>query len=312
MTASDDNGPGRIDHPEIPGDDGPRTCLGGLLPEAGSGPDAAGAPAFVDPTPDQNGSGDEVVLIPDGASPSSDVVRAQWNPDSGLFEFLDTVPMIQSVRTSASRPVATSLGADGNVYVVFQRESTVQRITGPAGAQPPVDVVGQTATVNAPGRSPPARMDPDAPPLYIAEDAGLGRLRPGNATTLASPAFRVHGVTTRHRRACLPPQPATCWSARPRGCQPGQDVVQRIKVSDGDIEAEYGRGYSMIGGLAVRPDGFVLVLDDPALLDAAEPMGMGRMFHIGLPAAHIAGDPSSMTCRWTTPGSWPTARPPSR
>ena len=43
----------------------------------------------------------------------------------------------------------------------------------------------------------------------------------------------------------------------------------------------------MIGGLSVRPDGVVYVLDDPALLDPAEPLGTGRLFHVGLPAAHI-------------------------
>ena len=43
---------GTIEHPQTPGAEGPRTCLGGLLPEAAIGPDAAGAPALVDPTPD--------------------------------------------------------------------------------------------------------------------------------------------------------------------------------------------------------------------------------------------------------------------
>ena len=59
----------------------------------------------------------------------------------------------------------------------------------------------------------------------------------------------------------------------------------------------------MIGGLAVRPDGFVLVLDDPALLDPAEPLGTGRMFHIGLPAAHIAGGPLVDDSQWRIPAS---------
>ena len=31
------------------------------------------------------------------------------------------------------------------------------------------------------------------------------------------------------------------------------------------------------------------MVDDPALLDPAEPLGTGRMFHVGLPAAHVAG-----------------------
>ena len=69
VTEPGEDGAGVIDHPQLPGDPGPRTCLGGLLPEAGTGPDAAGQPAFVDPTPNKPGSGDEMALIPDGACP---------------------------------------------------------------------------------------------------------------------------------------------------------------------------------------------------------------------------------------------------
>ena len=36
-----------------------------------------------------------------------------------------------------------------------------------------------------------------------------------------------------------------------------------------------------------RPDGRLLVVDDPALLEPAEPLGTGRMFQVGLPAAHV-------------------------
>ena len=47
----------------------------------------------------------------------------------------------------------------------------------------------------------------------------------------------------------------------------------------------------MIGGFGLRPDGVLYVADDPALLDPAEPIGTGRMFHVGLPAAHILRGP---------------------
>ena len=219
LTASDDNGPGRIDHPEIPGDEGPRTCLGGLLPEAGQGPDAAGAPTFVDPTPEKNGSGDEVVLIPDGASPSSDVVRAQWNPDSALFEFLNTVPMTQSDADKGARPVATTLGADGNVYVVFQRESTIQRITNPAGANPTVDIVGQTASGERAGAIAAGKDSQDRNVLYIAEDTGLTSLRPDNADD-AGPARVPVARRDRDRRAGLRRRRQEAPGRhRRRGCQ---------------------------------------------------------------------------------------------
>ena len=55
----------------------------------------------------------------------------------------------------------------------------------------------------------------------------------------------------------------------------------------------HASGFSMVGGLGVRPGtDRVMVVDDPALVIEGEPMGLGRMFEIGDP----------------TPGSW-TARP---
>ena len=45
----------------------------------------------------------------------------------------------------------------------------------------------------------------------------------------------------------------------------------------------------MVGGLGLRPDGDLIVVDDPALLDPAEPLGTGRMFVAGQPAAHATG-----------------------
>jgi len=77
------DGPGVIDHPQHPGEDVDHTCLGGLLPEAATGPDAAGQPAFIDPSPEFESSGDEFVLIPDGASPSSDVVATRSTVGAG-------------------------------------------------------------------------------------------------------------------------------------------------------------------------------------------------------------------------------------
>jgi hypothetical protein len=141
VTEPTDDGPGTIEHPVRDGDTATPTCLGGLLPGAGIGPDAAGQPTFVDPSPEFPDSGDEMALIPDGASASSDVVRAQWNTDTGLFEFKDVVTTVGD----RTRPVAASLGPDDNVYLTFQRSGTVQRITDPAGAAPRAEVVGNTS-----------------------------------------------------------------------------------------------------------------------------------------------------------------------
>ena len=187
MSEPSETSAGRIEHPERPSDqDSPRTCLGGLLPDAGTGPDAAGQPTLVDPTPAKRGNGDEVALIPDGASPSSDVVRARWEPGSGRpgsghFEFLDTVTMVQADVDKGSRPMATTLGPDGNVYVTFQRENTIQRIVDPAGDAPRAQVVGTPAD----GRGPAAIAAGGTaanPVVYVAETTGLRELSPNPVT----------------------------------------------------------------------------------------------------------------------------------
>jgi hypothetical protein len=285
VTQPGEDGAGAIEHPSLPGDDAERTCLGGLLPEAGTGPDAAGQPAFVDPTPDMPGSGDEMALIPDGASPSSDVVRARWNPDSGLFEFAGVVTMIGD----RIRPVAASLGPDGAVYVVFQKSGTVQRIADPAGDFS-VAVVGNLAGRGAEGvaagRDAEGRLT-----VYVAEAGAVTQVEP-NAQTQpdaeASP-FAVDAATPAAALA-YDLKRDDLYVGTAAGTVEGADVVHRFPTRGGEAEREFVAGYSMIGGLSVRPDGVLYVLDDPALLDANEPLGTGRMFHVGLPAAHVAAD----------------------
>ena len=292
-----EDGPGRIEHPQLPGDLDTQTCLGGLLPGAGQGPDAAGQPVFIDPTPDQSGSGDEIALIPDGASPSSDVVRVQWDRRSGLFKFKDIVTM-NGART---RPVAASLGADGNVYVVFQRSGTIQRIVNPTAANWAVETVGTTQDGRR-GAAIAAGVDEaGVTTLYIGEDAGLTQVRPNAATRPVTRAsFAIPGLTAPsalaydHRRNHLYVGTADGVAQTDAGI----DRVHRVTVGkdlETTIEADRLTGYSMIGGLFVRPDGVLYVLDDPALLDPAEPMGTGRLFHVGLPAAHIVRGPLADT-----------------
>ena len=293
VTAVTDEGPGHVEHPQTPGAAGPRTCLGGLLPEAGTGPDAAGQPTFVDPTPAHNGSGDEVVLIPDGASASSELVRVDWNPDTQLFEYRDTISTI-GART---RPVASSLGPDGSVYVVFQRSGTVQRIARPAAADPVVQVVGITADGRRANAVAAGLDDTDRTTVWIGEDAGIGVLRPN---AVAPPTSQPSGFT-------LPAGAAVSalisdlgrdhlWVGTANGttaADAGIDTVDRFTTSTpgGAPQRGYATGYSMIGGFGLRPDGVLYVADDPALLDPAEPIGTGRLFHVGLPAAHILRGP---------------------
>ena len=108
MTEPTEDEPGTIDHPQRPAIPAARTCLGGLLPEAAVGPDAAGAPVFIDPTPQFEDSGDEVALVPDGASPSDSVWRLHWNPDTRKFEGAEEIHMTADPNEDRPRPVAVS------------------------------------------------------------------------------------------------------------------------------------------------------------------------------------------------------------
>ncbi|HWT23796.1 MAG TPA: Ig-like domain-containing protein, partial [Solirubrobacteraceae bacterium] len=292
VTEPGDDGAGTIDHPSVPGGAGPRTCLGGLLPEAGTGPDAAGQPVYIDPTPEKNGNGDEVVLIPDGASASGEVVRAKWNPGSGLFEFDRTITMT----TARSRPTHAAVGPDGAVYVIFQKTANVERINNPTGAQPTVDVVGQAAD-GAEGLAVGVTGDEQRTPIvYLAEATGITQLVPNATTTpLAGPSRFTVPATDTLAALAYDAAGGYLYAGTANATTPGADKVHRFKTNTGDADIDWLTGYSMIGGLFVRPDGVLYIHDDPALLDETEPIGTGRMYHVGLPAAHVAADSKTHT-----------------
>jgi hypothetical protein len=297
VTEPTDDGPGTIEHPVRAGDTATPTCLGGLLPGAGTGPDAAGQPAFVDPSPESPDSGDELALIPDGASASSDVVRAQWNPDTGLFEFKDVVTMVGD----RTRPVAASLGPDGNVYVVFQRPGEVQRISDPAGAAPAAEVVGRTSDGRGAAAVAAGFDELGALTIYVAESEGLTELKPGAAAPTPS-NFSVPGAVS---ALVYDLERRLLYAGTANGVDAsdaGTDAVHRFDTGLGGTltESPHAEGLTMIGGFGLRPSGSLLVLDDPALLDPAEPIGTGRMFQVGLPVANIGAGPETFT-RATTP-----------
>src|SRR3712207_4465542 len=83
---------GAIEHIEVAGDEGPRTCLGGAKPEADAGPDAAGQGDDLDPD-GIAGNGDELAFIPDGMTKSNEVVRAQWDEADGQYRFKDLLSL---------------------------------------------------------------------------------------------------------------------------------------------------------------------------------------------------------------------------
>ena len=247
MTPAGDDGPGRIEHPQVPGGDGPRTCLGGLLPDAAPGPDAAGQPVFIDPSPLL---GDEMALIPDGAAPSSEVVRAKWNRHTGLFEFYDTITM----DADRGRPTSLAVGADDAVYVGFQREGTIQRITDAAADFPVVEVVGATSDGRGAQSIAAGRDAGGRPVVYVSETAGLAVLEPGTRTARTSPASVKPGVASRVCRS-RPVLPSSS-SGPAVTCAPGRPTWNRRPVpmgSAGSSRAGSSTTYRWPSGRCATP-----------------------------------------------------------
>ncbi|HEX2160423.1 MAG TPA: Ig-like domain repeat protein [Thermoleophilaceae bacterium] len=320
MTEATDDAPGQIEHPQWPGDTTTtRTCLGGLLPHAAPGPDAAGAPSFHDPSPEFPSSGDEIAYVPDGASPSANVLRLRWDPDTELFSFdaadpADTIVMdADVVEPDRPRPTHTALGPDGNLYVVFQRSATIQRVLAPESATPTPQVIGQTSDGAGALSLTAGRDDDGAFVLYVGEPAGIRMLRPNallpNQVTLPTP----YDIGLNDPQAVLTGRegaPAlafdyddgilyagTASELAPPGQIAGVDDVYRFDVDfpNGGSNADdpYATGFSMVGGMAIGLGDELLVLDDRALLDPAEPLGEGRLFRVGPPGARITFGPST-------------------
>ncbi|HJZ61633.1 MAG TPA: hypothetical protein VKD47_05665, partial [Miltoncostaeaceae bacterium] len=165
--------------PPIAGDPAP-TCLGGLGLRTAA-PAAAGQPVFLDPTPQSPGSGDELALIPDGAANGTGLVRARWNPATGLFDLQDEIPLASG--GIANRATAVSLGADGSLYIAFQRITEIWRIVDPAAPESAVVVqtVGRTAGPRPPSGIAAGLIGPlgaETPVVYLGEPTGVTRLTP--------------------------------------------------------------------------------------------------------------------------------------
>jgi hypothetical protein len=308
MTEPSDEEPGTIDHPQQAGDPGPRTCLGGLMPEAAAGPDAAGAPVFIDPTPQFEDSGEEVALVPDGASPSDSVWRHHWNPDSRKFEGAEEIHMTADPNEDRPRPVALSLGSDGNVYVVFQRSGTVQRIEDPAGDSPSVALVASTSDGRGASAlaAVPGPLGPLGPPtIVVAEATGLTQTSGAPSPNPAAPRNAVPSSYVAPAGAAISALAykegnglegtGSLFLGTAETVTPDAPLDRVLRYdAPGAAFTVHATRLTMIGGLAVRPDAnALLVLDDPALVTEGEPIGMGRLFSVGEPYANILTGPSN-------------------
>jgi hypothetical protein len=314
LTPPTADGPGTIEHPQTASDmTTERTCLGGLLPNAAAGPDAAQAASFLDPSPEFPGSGDEVVFIPDRAAPSAEVYRAHWNADSEKFELdLDAHPEdaiamnADPARPDRTRPFWSSIGPDNNVYVVFQASGTVQRIINAASDQPTAQLVGTTSDGDGAAAVAVGYDSANALTAYVAEAGGITQLR-----NLSSPVPTVAAATPTPFAVPGGPPSAIAYDRFNGHHTLYAGVANATLLTDLGIDSVYSfdtsaaqpsaqlvaDGFTSVSGMSVRPDSTLFVLDEPAIVIPGEPIGVGHMFEIGRPVARIVSGPSNLPGR---------------
>ena len=255
------------------------TCVGG-----------AGGAAFFDPTPLNPGSGDEVVLVGSGTANGTTVDRDQWDPATRAFVAGDTIDV------GLARVQGVSIDDAGNAYVIAARDATVKRINDVTAASPTVDTVGQTAGVRGAGALAAGKDRNGATTIYLAENVGGGisALHPGTATTTASatalglPGEAFGGLAYDAKTGVL-------YGGTANIVVPNQliDTVEAFPVDPaGAQDNSFATGLGGVGGVAVKPDGTLLVVDDPSGNGNA---GEGRMLATGVPAALILTGPSAAT-----------------
>ncbi|BCT76768.1 hypothetical protein SCMU_26100 [Sinomonas cyclohexanicum] len=279
--------PGRIDNPLTSTDTAPVTCLGGSLAKHNDGPTVPGAPAFVDPTPGQPNSGDELAFVPDSTPGSSDVVRALWNPDTELFEYYDRLQVLDG----DLRPNSAATGPDGNVYLSFARARVIMRLTYPDIQHPSVETLASAA---GPVKAVAAAQSGNNVIVYVAEANGITKFTAPPEETLTnltpSSAFNVKA-----NALFVDPATNTLYAGTASGTtslDAGKDIVAKITLSNGTVDTQWATGFSMVTGLGML-SGQVLAMDDKGLITSGTPSGQGIMYRLTAgPTVAVTGGPT--------------------
>ncbi|SEI53092.1 Repeat domain-containing protein [Arthrobacter sp. yr096] len=267
------------------------TCLGGTLPGHGSGPALPGTPAMIDPTPANHGDGDEIAFIPDAAVGSSDVVRALWNPDGGVFEYHGALTIFDG----DLRPNAVSDGPDGNIYLSFANARSIVKMVDPTALHPSIESI---ASVNSSSLSLAAthRNSAGNVVVYVAETSGLTVFTAPDDGVLTNfvpaPLYNVGKPTAIYYDWQSPLVLYTGTGGGTTTADAGKDTISRIDLSTDTVDNQWALGFSKIGGLAMR-DGKVLVMEDPGQLDPAKPAERGRMLTLGGVVPSIVSGPTA-------------------
>ncbi|WP_367652270.1 chitobiase/beta-hexosaminidase C-terminal domain-containing protein [Paenarthrobacter ureafaciens] len=267
------------------------TCLGGTLAGSDDGAKLPGAPAMVDPTPGNPGSGDEIAFIPDAAVGSSEVVRASWNSGSSVFEYDSRLTIFDG----DLRPNAASDGPDGNIYLSFANARMILKIVDPTALHPSIENI---ASVNssALGLAATHRNSAGNVVVYVAETSGLTVFTApddGDLTNyVPSPLYNVGKPTAIYYDWESPLVLYTGTGGGTTTADAGKDTISRIDLSTDTVDNQWALGFSKIGGLHIR-DGKLLVMEDPGQLETAKPTQKGRLLSLGGVVPSIVSGPTA-------------------
>ncbi|TVU63472.1 hypothetical protein FQP90_10460 [Paenarthrobacter nitroguajacolicus] len=267
------------------------TCLGGTLTGHGSGPALAGTPAMIDPSPASHGDGDEIAFIPDAAVGSSDVVRALWNPDEGVFDYDGALTIFDG----DLRPNAVSDGPDGNIYLSFANARSIVKIVNPTALHPSIESI---ASVNSSSLSLAAthRNSAGNVVVYVAETSGLTVFTAPDDGVLTNfvpaPLYNVGKPTAIYYDWQSPLVLYTGTGGGTTTADAGKDTISRIDLSTDTVDNQWALGFSKVGGLTMR-DGKLLVMEDPGQLEPAKPAERGRLLTLGGVVPSIVSGPTA-------------------
>ena len=269
--------PGGIDAP---------TCLGGTSGATEKGPQKPGAPALLDPSPQSVGSGDELALIPDAATGSSNVIRARWEPLTGRFRYASTLTVIGG----DLRPVGVTVGPDRSAYVVFERARSVIRIVDPLSPQPSIQTVAFLGGTGARAIAAGATGSNGRVTIYVAEATALTSFQPpltGRASGGTSASYPLGAVARLH----FDPATRMLYAGTAAASSAGGDSITRVNTQTGQVESNWAAGFSRVGGITVRSS-LVLAADDPGLLTTPPQTGKGSVYLLGEILPRITSGPT--------------------
>ena len=264
-----------------PADPALKLPAGSLAPNAATCvlPGVAGGQPSFDPATN-------FVYVPDNSTKGNAVYRLSFNALSETVQ--NPVALGVGAVVAGTKPTATVLGPDGNLYVGFIKSNQILRITSPAGAAPTAQYIGTSTDRLAKGTTGLAFANASdgsaTTSLYLAEGGGISEIPNATACTAGCAATMTNIVVPTTVNGALvtwetldvvaaPSRPNVLYVAKwaPHNFGPATTIVQYTIGAPSAVD--YSTGYTAPDGklqpwttvtdLAPNPAGGLFVAHDP-------------------------------------------------